>query len=63
MSDDNGLGDLFGPLLGREVPGGCDECASFQTITEDENLAGVWHLVVLHDKRCPFLRTRNAPAN
>ncbi len=53
----------FGALAGREIPGGCDRCDAYQTMTEDHVLPGVWHLTVHHDDDCPAMRARKAGAN
>jgi hypothetical protein len=40
-------------LVGRRLPGGCDDCIAYQTI----NQLGVdyFELVVHHDVTCPWL--------
>lgn len=60
MSD---LASLFGGLAGERVPGGCDRCSAYQTVTEDERDLRVWHLVVHHDEDCPVARTIRAGMN
>ena len=50
MSD---LVNLFGAVDGAEIPGGCERCDAFQTLSV--LTAGVWHLVVHHDDGCPVL--------
>lgn len=47
------LSDFLGPLAGHEIPGGCGTCAAVQTVQRDEQLAGIWHLIVRHAKGCP----------
>jgi hypothetical protein len=51
MSD---LTNLFGPLDGAEIPGGCDYCDAFQTVEAVQ--AGVWGITVHHDNWCPILK-------
>lgn len=45
------LTDLFGPLDGAQVPGGCDTCTAYQTV--DPLTEGVWNITVHHDPDCP----------
>jgi len=52
------LAKLLGPLDGTRVPGGCDHCDAYQTVTPIE--AGVWVVNVYHDDDCPFYATVNA---
>ena len=44
----------FSGLVGRELPGGCEDCSAYQTMTEVT--PGVWSLTVHHDDTCPFYR-------
>jgi hypothetical protein len=60
---DGTIGDLFNSLVGRELPGGCDDCDSFQTMEEDSTYGGVWHLVIHHDDECPSWRAMKAGEN
>lgn len=62
MSDGT-LDNLFNSLAGRELPGGCDQCDATQTIREDDQVPGVWHLVICHEDHCPTLRSRKARTN
>jgi hypothetical protein len=48
--------DVFGPLVGREIPGGCDDCDAYQTIEPDPEHGTMWHLFVHHDDSCPIYR-------
>lgn len=48
--------NLFGPLDGARIPGGCDHCNAYQTVTPVE--AGMWNLRVHHDAWCPWYRAR-----
>jgi hypothetical protein len=48
------LREVFGPLDGARIPGGCNSCEAYQT---PECIAhGVWILKVFHDDWCPTLR-------
>lgn len=49
MSTQSALHKLARRLRGRRVLGGCDECSAFQTLAEDGDLPGVFHLRVHHD--------------
>ncbi len=51
------LTQLFGPLDGAQIPGGCDECDAYQTVTP--TTAGVWNLTIHHDDDCPVLAATN----
>jgi hypothetical protein len=53
--------DLFARLGDRQVPGGCDRCDSYQTLSEE--LPGLYALTVHHDDDCPTWRAMNAEAN
>lgn len=53
------LSTILGPLAGHEIPGGCDTCAAVQTVQRDEQLAGIWHLVVRHAEGCPTYEARS----
>ena len=44
-------------LAGRRIPGGCDDCDAFQTMTLTE---GVYMLTVHHDESCPWLNGRTS---
>jgi len=43
--------NLFGPLDGGQLPGGCNLCDAFQTI--EPATIGVWTIIVHHDNGCP----------
>ena len=45
------LVNLFGPLDGEQIPGGCDECDSYQTVRAHEH--DIWIVTVHHDDDCP----------
>lgn len=45
---------LLGPVDGRRIPGGCDQCDAYQTVTVVE--AGLFVMTVHHDDNCSFLR-------
>jgi hypothetical protein len=49
---------LLGPLEGRRIPGGCDQCDAYQTVEPIE--AGVWKTTVHHDDGCPVLAAYEA---
>lgn len=49
------LTDLLGPLDGKHIPGGCDQCDAYQTATAIA--VGVWNITVHHDDWCPFLKS------
>ena len=49
------LRELTRRLAGRRVPGGCDECNAYQTMEEDADLPGVFHIRIHHDDWCAFL--------
>jgi hypothetical protein len=55
------LDDLFQQIEDQPVPGGCDRCDAYQTVTEVE--PGVHSLTVHHDDWCPFWRARKSGAN
>lgn len=55
------LDAMFGTLVGREIPGGCDTCDAYQTVRPDPVLPGMWHCTVHHDDWCPTLRAMQAP--
>ncbi|MDQ3477406.1 MAG: hypothetical protein M3492_14060 [Actinomycetota bacterium] len=40
-------------LTGHRIPGGCDDCDAYQTITQQT--PGVYLLNVWHDDSCPEL--------
>lgn len=57
--DHSSLGaDLFGRLDGARIPGGCDWCNAYQTVTP--LTAGAWSLTVHHDDWCPWLTLHEA---
>lgn len=45
----------LGPLIGREIPGGCDTCDAYQTVHPDPEPL-IWHVRVHHDDWCPTYR-------
>lgn len=47
------LANIFGPLEGGRIEGGCEACNAYQEVIPIE--AGVWSLAVFHDDDCPFL--------
>jgi hypothetical protein len=50
MSADDFLADLAEQLRDQHVPGGCDDCDAWQTLTGS---SGVYVLGVHHDDTCP----------
>lgn len=49
------LTPTLGPLVGREIPGGCEDCDAFQTVDRDTEEPAIWHVRVHHDDWCPTL--------
>lgn len=47
------LVNMFGPLEGARVDGGCEHCDAYQTVEAVK--AGVWRLTVHHDPGCKRL--------
>lgn len=47
------LARQLGPLDGAEIPGGCECCEAYQTVTPIQR--GIWSITVHHDDDCPFL--------
>ncbi len=47
------LVNVFGPLDGMEVPGGCEYCDAYQRFTVLGG--GVYRVDILHDDWCPEL--------
>jgi len=52
--------NLFGPLDGKRIPGGCDSCDAYQSVVP--KAAGMYVIQVHHDEWCPFLNRRH-PTN
>jgi hypothetical protein len=48
------LSQLAASLDGARIPGGCDECAAYQTL--EPVALGLVSIRVCHDPWCPFLR-------
>lgn len=40
-------------MTGRRLPGGCDDCNAYQTVTTQGG--GLYVLTVHHDETCPWL--------
>ncbi len=38
-------------MVGRRMPGGCDDCAAYQTV---ELVGSIYVLTVHHDLTCPY---------
>ncbi len=45
-------------LTGHRIPGGCDDCDAYQTMTKRDN--GVFRVTVHHDDTCPWLNARTS---
>lgn len=43
--------------LPSRLPGGCDDCNAYQTVTLDD---GIYRICIHHDDTCPFYRKRTA---
>ncbi len=41
-------------MTGHRMPGGCDDCHAYQTVTKQAT--GVYVLAVCHDDGCPLYR-------
>jgi hypothetical protein len=49
---DDPLQATLGPLVGVQIPGGCDLCDAYQVVEKVESLW--WHVHVYHDDWCPW---------
>jgi hypothetical protein len=49
------IASILAPLIGSEVPGGCDTCDAIQTV-QRLDCGRVYRLTVAHDWSCPTLR-------
>lgn len=47
------LSSALDAMTGRRLPGGCDDCNAYQTVTQADQ--GMYVLTVHHDDDCPFL--------
>jgi hypothetical protein len=47
----------LGPLEGGQIPGGCDSCNAYQTVSPLRT--GVWRITVHHDSDCKWLQARH----
>ena len=54
MSD---LDQLFAAMAGRQIPGGCDDCDAYQTMTQQH---GIHVINIHHDDTCPTWRQHQA---
>ena len=54
QADRQPVGSVLDAVTGHQIPGGCDTCTAFQTITQ--HAPGVFLLNVFHDDTCPELR-------
>lgn len=50
------LAQLAAELAGYRVPGGCDDCDAWQTLTNEG--PGIYRLTVHHDSTCPAWRAK-----
>ena len=41
-------------MTGHRMPGGCDDCDAYQTMTRGSE--GLYELLVHHDHTCPYYR-------
>lgn len=41
-------------MTDRRIPGGCDDCDAYQTVTDHGD--GLYVLTIHHDKSCPYYR-------
>jgi hypothetical protein len=49
------LGPILGQFIGKETPGGCDDCDAYQTVDRDPEEPLIWNMRVHHDDWCPTL--------
>ncbi|MGH3511655.1 MAG: hypothetical protein ACREQ5_30365 [Candidatus Dormibacteria bacterium] len=56
MINPSEVADMFRALVGTEIPGGCEDCLAYQTVSQDPDHSRVWHLTVHHDDTCPSYR-------
>lgn len=47
--------ETFARMDGAKIPGGCDECDAYQSMSVDTD--GICHLTVHHDDWCPWWTT------
>jgi hypothetical protein len=50
---------VFAPLVGLQIPGGCDDCNAYQTV---EKVDVMWLIRVHHDRTCPWYAARRGGA-
>jgi hypothetical protein len=55
MTTAEALRELTQWLGGRRVSGGCEYCAAYQTLHEDADLPGIFHIRIHRDDWCSFL--------
>jgi hypothetical protein len=55
------LDDLFEQIEDQPIPGGCERCDAYQTVSTVA--PGVHVMNVHHDEWCPFLRSMEAETN
>jgi len=54
----NTLAELFEALSGQRIPGGCDDCNAYQTMTQQDR---IHVLTIHHDDTCPTWRRMGQP--
>jgi hypothetical protein len=57
------LRDIIRELNGQRIPGGCEECDSYQTAREDPDHPNIFHIHTWHEEECPWLAEREARAS
>ena len=55
------LDDLFEQTEDQPIPGGCDRCNAYQTVSV--TAPGIYSNTVHHDDWCPFLLVRKSGTN
>jgi hypothetical protein len=50
------LNDSLAPIDGARIPGGCDDCDAYQTVTATYGQRGISQIKIHHDDSCPTLR-------
>lgn len=52
MTDQPHTASVLDSMTGKQMPGGCHDCAAFQTVDLED---GIYILRVHHDDTCPAL--------
>ena len=55
MSPAGDFVNVFGPMDGAEIPGGCDDCDAYQEVRARDGHPNVHRIRVFHDEWCPTL--------